>query len=788
MLRLAVFIPVLVLSLNVEARPAETIAQHQNPRPLTVADMIELQLPVLTPSGVSLQAIQMAPDGTHFLAVFYQGDVKRNGNWVVFAYGSSASLATAAQVNASFRLFTAANIQPYEWIKDLSWLDAHEQVAFIWDDGHKPAQVVTVNLRTHTVEPITQSPSAVMNFAVSQDGETLVYATRSESERDAEEAARRKDYQADGFAVTDQDLWSMLKGDFDGWKPGQYGRLFVKSRRDQAVREIPAPGRPWESAGPQNMRVSPDGKYCLFDLLIPELPQQWKRYTEPWLRQKLSAVEHDLKDNRFVYQPFLLEIATAKVRPLWNAPRNPRHVALWLDNHHVIIGPTFLPVEHSDADGLNGIALAEVDVDTGRFVSLPLSPRSRAARAANGDFGYAPHEVRAGGVVEVADAQDQMGKVAVRFKKNTATGVWSEITGGGVRASSSAAVSVQLREDSNTPPALFAVEGSSQQSVKIYDPDPALLEHFSFGRTELVHWREPNGTAWTGLLYYPVNFEQGKRYPLVIHTHGYSAEYFAWAVNGGHSTAYAAQALANRGIMVLALRFPDRFLESGLWAQSINTPREPQTVMAGTVAAIEHLKETGLIQPDKVGLVGFSRTGWYVEYILTHSDYPFGAAIAADNLQNSYGEYITAWDAFKGESESAIGAKPFGDGLAVWLREAPGFNADKIRTPLRMEQDSDYLGVLSEWELFSNLRHLGRPVEAFFVPDIEHGGAHPLVNPAQRLASQGGAVDWFDFWLNGHEDSDPTKTEQFRRWETLCDMQIEQNPNRPAFCVRSRAH
>jgi len=48
---------------------------------------------------------------------------------------------------------------------------------------------------------------------------------------------------------------------------------------------------------------------------------------------------------------------------------------------------------------------------------------------------------------------------------------------------------------------------------------------------------------------------------------------------------------------------------------------------------------------------------------------------------------------------------------------------------------------------------------------------HPLTNPAQRLVSQGGTVDWFDFWLNGHEDPDPAKAEQYARWRELKKLQ-----------------
>ncbi len=32
------------------------------------------------------------------------------------------------------------------------------------------------------------------------------------------------------------------------------------------------------------------------------------------------------------------------------------------------------------------------------------------------------------------------------------------------------------------------------------------------------------------------------------------------------------------------------------------------------------------------------------------------------------------------------------------------------------------------------------------------------------------ALDWFDFWLNGHEDPDTQKTDQYTRWRKLREL------------------
>jgi hypothetical protein len=136
---------------------------------------------------------------------------------------------------------------------------------------------------------------------------------------------------------------------------------------------------------------------------------------------------------------------------------------------------------------------------------------------------------------------------------------------------------------------------------------------------------------------------------------------------------------------------------------------------------------------------------------------------------------------FRAEDEADNGARPFGKGLETWLQMAPGFNADKVHTPLRMEIDGRPIAaILGLWEMFSNLRYLGKPVELSVVPDINHG-THILQNPRQRLASQGETVDWFCFWLRNEEDSSPAKGGKYARWRDLrrlhkLDMSASQIP------------
>jgi dipeptidyl aminopeptidase/acylaminoacyl peptidase len=215
-------------------------------------------------------------------------------------------------------------------------------------------------------------------------------------------------------------------------------------------------------------------------------------------------------------------------------------------------------------------------------------------------------------------------------------------------------------------------------------------------------------------------------------------------------------------------------------ATAVATPREGQVVLAGYESAIEHLASAGLVSRRQVGIVGYSRTGYYVQYAITHSSFPFAAAISADNVTQSYLEYVIQEGAFgRSENERVNGAAPYGEGLKFWLANAPGFNADKVATPLRMElNDGGLVNLLGQWELFSHLRNLGKPAELYVIPDIDHG-SHGLLLPKQQLASLEGAVDWMDFWLNSNEEPGMHKAEQYRRWARLRNQKGTGSVNSP---------
>jgi dipeptidyl aminopeptidase/acylaminoacyl peptidase len=273
------------------------------------------------------------------------------------------------------------------------------------------------------------------------------------------------------------------------------------------------------------------------------------------------------------------------------------------------------------------------------------------------------------------------------------------------------------------------------------------LKDFSLGRVEFIDWKDKQGRAWRARLYHPVTgSEHAQRVPLVIQTHGYAphGEFSLYGMGGSvHSvpglgpgiSIYAAQPLANHSIAVLQIG------DDEVWPL-LNTPEEARAFNDAYESAVEYLVGRGLVDASRVGITGFSRTGWPVMYALTHSSLHYAAALVSDSSDGGYIQAAVAgWSPLA--SSSITGAEPFGQGLKTWFENAPPFAIDKLNTPLRVQiENSRVLGFLGMWEVYSRARYLHKPVEFYVIPNIDRG-SHNIQNPEQCLASQQGAVDFF---------------------------------------------
>ena len=448
--------------------------------------------------------------------------------------------------------------------------------------------------------------------------------------------------------------------------------------------------------------------------------------------------------------------------------------AVWAeDERRLIVTNTFLGPNGTESE-ISHCAVASVDLPSHRagciLRDLNINPDSKPEEPLEIQdlrFGRDDDDVlirvggygRPGPVLQFHCGQD--GWERIGGIPETPRGDGGGIDFGSIEQNSGGEVSFEVRQALSDPPALWVSNGGNAgRSVRLWDPNRQ-LGNLRRGSASVFHWKDGSGYEWTGGLVKPAGFVPGRRYPLVIQTHGFSETEFM--TDGMFPTAQAAMALASAGIAVLQVR-----------DKPVHTMNSEEAIeyVNGYAAAVDELVSEGLVDPGKVGIVGFSWTCWYVETALIRDPARYQAATIVDGIDNSYLQYHL-WGAgspaIRVQAEQINGGKPTeGEGLDRWIARAPGFHLDRIRTPLRIEAIGP-VSVLGEWEIYSSLYLENRPVDLIYISE----GQHILQKPLDRLASQQGSVDWFRFWLEGWEDPAEEKRPQYDRWRRLQALRRE---------------
>jgi hypothetical protein len=709
---------------------------QDRPRVVTIADSIRM-----TQVANSWTPARFSADGKKVVVVIQKGNLEHNTIDYSLLLWNTEDLFRSIAPDVLLTMSSSSNRSA---IEEVTWLSDNETLAFLGENAGESHQLYTLNTQTRVRTKVTNNPTSLLFFSISAKGDQIAYTVETPPESIWDSHARRE-----GVVVTTQPMLDLLQGklaaqDFSVGFPLFVGSVGEPAHLVQTLDKV----RDYLGTKPT---LSPDGKYVVVATQVSKIPDAWKEYTEPDVRGQVNA---KLKPGQAVFLERLevVNLITSKSRFLLDAPVSivGAEVAWSPHSDSVVVTRTFLPLENTQ--GVERTArqaktfAVEVKISTGDITKISDEELYGAEWDESANC-LTSHIMR----LESNTVYEQ--EEAVSFRKTGS--VWEKVRR---PETEQRRPEIVVEQDMHTPPRLFVIDRKTERKSVLLDLNPQLRE-LRLGRVEEIEWKGSDGHAVKGGLYYPVNYVPGVRYPLVIQTHGWSPKEFL--LDGLYTTSDAAQALAGHGIAVL--QADDSNLHSNYTLGE--APRETATYEG----AIDYLDKKGLIDRNRVGITGYSRTCFTVKYALTHSRYHFAAATISDGFDDGYFGYLTFVTTFPSMAdgvERTNDGYPWGGGLKSWLKNAPGFNVDKVHTPVRIVPLSTG-SLFEEWEWFALLTRLGKPVEMIFLQD----GAHQLVRPWDRMVSQEGNEDWFRFWLTGEEDPDPAKVEQYARWRKLRDLQ-----------------
>jgi dipeptidyl aminopeptidase/acylaminoacyl peptidase len=760
------FAIVLTLSVTVAAQ-ADT-----RKRPFSISDDIEMLRFPLHSSDGGRSAILPSPDGRLTAVMTERGiidrDVLEHTIWIWKTDAIEQFLTHEEQEiqPKPIKLVQLATFKESPIISQVRWLDDSKHVVFLAAAENGSKQLYRATISTGALDALTPKDQDVVDFQFSKD--TVLYAVKSM------DILTHVD--PPGFVVG-KSLFDLLfpLGRYPERLRDEFSQCDLWAIRGEKHFRIEHNGQKvhlyvWSRAGdPQGrFRLSPDGRSVAVYEPVDSVPQEWTAYQRLAGTPEIRAGTQDLRapdDSGYVKSYFLINLLTGSKRRLVDAPEGTGYgwwdfrPPLWSPDGRTLFLPnTFLPLDASDGkpEALSPCA-SVYDLKKHKLDCL-LHLTSRFENPQESLTGAQFDSLNSGRLIL------DLGYPAKHVTyQRSADGVWRQISAEAERLSPfvkhPTSLELSIRQGMNDPPLLVARDKNTGKTRALWDPNPQ-FKRINLGNVSAFHWKDETGHEWNAGLVMPPDYQPGKRYPLVLQTHWFSEGVFF--TYGAPSRTYAARELAAAGIVVLQI--PDDL--TGV----VSTPQEAPHHVAGFEGAIEKLAAQGLIDPNRVGVIGFSRTCYYVMHALTAGKTHFAAAEISDGVTYGYWGFLEFAVNAPGDDEAVIGGSPFGEGLKLWLARSPDFNLDRVRTPLLIvEQGGKF--IFGQWEEYAGLRYLKKPVEL-----LDLGAAnyeHVFANPRKQIVAQNATVDWFRFWLKGEEDPDPQKTEQYKRWREMRGLKEE---------------
>lgn len=320
---------------------------------------------------------------------------------------------------------------------------------------------------------------------------------------------------------------------------------------------------------------------------------------------------------------------------------------------------------------------------------------------------------------------------------------------------------VCTREGSLRPRRLVAIDMSSGKERVLLDPNPGFAS-LRLGTVQRFHFRNAYGVESFADLVLPPGHRPGERHPLVV------VQYWSYGfLRGGTGDEVPIQPLAAAGFAVLSFNRPD-FLPEAYRATTEEEMRtlsddpwaDRRQVLSSLEIAVEHALATGAVDPQNMGISGFSDGSATARFAILNTDL-FKAASISSCCEDMYSYALAAGPTFT-DYLRTMRYRFFEPGMEeFWKPASIILNADRIKVPiLSQTSDTEYEGGLDVLEV---LRQRGKPIELYVFP----GEPHVKFQPAHRRAIYERNLEWFAFWLLRRINCDPARAEQYERWKAM---------------------
>jgi dipeptidyl aminopeptidase/acylaminoacyl peptidase len=272
-------------------------------------------------------------------------------------------------------------------------------------------------------------------------------------------------------------------------------------------------------------------------------------------------------------------------------------------------------------------------------------------------------------------------------------------------------------------------------------------QQYYYGRSVLVTYKNSNGDALQGALFYPAAYKEGEKYPMIVKIYerlsGKLNHYVKPTLD--NDTGFNISVFTAKGYFVLLPDIKHIKGATGISAYDCVT------------SAVNEVVAKHNIDAKRIGLIGHSFGGYETDFIITKSNL-FAAAVSGAGIGNTIGLYFSlnrngggAEDGmWRFENQQQRMGTPFYENKQAYLDNSPLYNAGSVRTPLLQWAGKSDLVVPFEQSInfYLALRKLRVKTILLAYPDE----GHSLKKEVNQRDLSVRILQWFDYYLKGNTD------------------------------------
>ncbi len=288
-----------------------------------------------------------------------------------------------------------------------------------------------------------------------------------------------------------------------------------------------------------------------------------------------------------------------------------------------------------------------------------------------------------------------------------------------------------------------ATAGGNAPATQVTHVFDHLARDFRLPREEKITWKGADGVTVEGLLFYPLDYQPGHRYPLVVQTHGgpASSDRFGFAGSWG---SYAP-VLTAMGYAVLRPNYRGSTGYGNAFLRDM-VGHYYQNAHLDVLAGIDRVIALGVADSARLVAMGWSAGGHMTDKLITFTHRLKAASSGAGAVnwismyaQSDIRSYRTPW----------FGGTPWQRNapITVYWDNSPLKDIANATTPtlIFVGQNDPRVPMPQSVELYRALRANGVATRLYVAPREPHGWAEPR----HRLFKMNAELEWFERYAMG---------------------------------------